>query len=388
MVVASFSKKRCLFILVCLFIPGLARAEGNMRIGRLELHPYLSVSEKYSDNVYATSSDNVSDYITTTIPGIRLQFPFRAHLIGLEYNTEIVNYANNSTENTSDQNLNGLMDFKLGSLVGLKLTEVYAKGHEPRGVSSTGFIERYETNVASASATYQLANISKIRIDYSKSAWKFDTSNFRDREEGLLSSYLYYRLLPKTSAFIEYDRNQIDYSRSGDLNNTDDSALMGLTWEITERSKGTLKGGYLWKKYDQSSNNNFETWTASIDLNHDFSDYDSLLFVGQRVVNERSLQFTRYFVTTGVNAEYTHRFVRRLASVVRGSYGEDTYSDAIAPDTTIRRDITTSAGIGMKYLTRNWLDTSIDYNRRNRDSNMDGFGYKENSYTISINMSL
>lgn len=382
-------KRSLLIFTAILLLPALARGEGNLHVGRLEVHPYLSLSEKYSSNIYASSTDEKSDYITTTIPGIKLQFPFRMHRLGLEYNAVISNYSENTAENTTDQNAKAFMDFKFGSLFGLKLSDAYLKGHDPRGTSSTGRIEKFETNTVAALASYQLADISMIQVDYSKSGWKFETSDFRDRNEDLVSTYLYYRFLPKTSAFLEYDYKIVDYSQStGNLDNKVNSVLFGLTWDMTERSKGTVRGGYSWKKYDQSGNEDFETWAASINITHEITDYDSLKLVGMRTVNEGTLQLTRYYVTTGAHAEYEHRFGHKLSSFVHSAYGEDKYSNAIAPDTTIRGDISLSGGLGAKYLIREWLEVAVDYNYRQRDSNIDLNDYKENSFMAGVNLSI
>jgi len=357
----------------------------------MEIHPFVSVAETYSDNIYSTPGEKKYDYITTTTPGISLQIPFRLHKLSLDYNAVIRNYGRYTDENTTDQNADALLDLKFGSFLGLKLNDAYSKGHEPRGSSSTGFIVRYETNAASASATYQMADRSKIRIDYSKTVWTFDQpSDFRDRGEDLVSGYLYYRFLPKTSAFIEYDFKRVDFRNpAGDIyDNKVQSGLLGLTWEMTETTKGVLKGGYLKKDFDSPLIDDYSTWTASLDLNFDFSQYTSLKLTGQRTVNETNLQQTTYFVTTGVYAEFTQQIYRRLAAVIRGSYGEDQFSNAVPPATDPRRDITATGGAGLKYTMRDWLEFDLDYNRSDRNSNDDGADYQSNLYTASAKLAL
>jgi len=281
------------------------------------------------------------------------------------------------------------MDFKFGRRLGLTLQDVYAKGHEPRSSSTTGLIEKYTANTASASISYKLADVSKVKMDYSKTAWKFKSSQFRDRGEDLISTYLYYRILPKTSAFVEYDHKQVDFDQSTiTLDNKVNSGLLGATWEITEKSKGTVKGGYTWKNFESSTLKDLRTWAASIDLNHEFSDYTSLKVLGQRAVNETTLQGARYIATTGMYCEFTHKFTYKTAGILRGSYGEDKFSDAIAPETKARNDLTTAAGAGLKYQMRDCLEFAIDYNYRERNSNINAYDYKENSYMFTINFAL
>lgn len=369
--------------------PVVAGAEGNIHVGQLKINPYVSVNEEYSDNVFYTSSEERNDAITTTTPGVKLQYPFRMHQADLEYYSVLTRYHRYTSENTTDDHTKGNVNLKFGSLVSLNLSDTNVTGHEPRSASSTGFIERYKTNTAAASAIYQLTDLSKIQVDYAKSLWRFQTSGFRNRDEELVSGYFYYRLLSKTSAFIEYDRKNVVFSQSTpDLDNTADSILAGITWEITARSKGTVKVGTIKKNFTSDAQGDFRGWVGYADVHHDFTDNTSIMLNGQRTVNETNLPGNRYFITTGAYAELTHRFLRRLSGVVRGSYGQDEYSDPVPPDTTVRIDRTLLEGFGLKYAMKDWLEFAVDYNRRERRSNLPVNDYNEHSYIATANIAL
>ena len=129
--------------------------------------------------------------------------------------------------------------------------------------------------------------MSKVQLDYTTTEWDFRSSSYRERNESLISGYLYYRILPKTSAFLEYDRRNIDYDTfSNFTDNKSDSALLGLKWGINERSQGVIKGGYAWKDFDSASKEDYDTWTLSVDLGHRFTDYTALSLVNKRIVKE------------------------------------------------------------------------------------------------------
>lgn len=376
-----------LFLVMLIPIPALA--EGNIHAGLLKINPFVSVSETFSDNIYYTSTDERSDSITATTPGVRLQYPFHVHNAELEYYSVLTRYRRYREEDTTDSIGKGAIDLKFGGLVRLRLSEDYSNGHEPRNASSTGFIEIYRNNVASASVTYQLADVSKVQVDYAKTIWRFKTSDFRNRDEDLVSGYFFYRFLSKTSAFIEYDRKNVAFSQTAlELDNKVDAWQVGLTWEISARSRGTVKGGTINKDFTSPTQKDFKGWTGYADVRHDFSEYTSVLLNGQRAVNESSIQDNRYLITTGAYGELTHRFVKRLAVVVKGSYGEDQYSDPIPPDTTVRVDRTLFEGLGLKYTVRDWLELSVDYGRRARRSNIPVNNYTEHSTILTANISL
>ena len=364
-----------------------AHAIGNIRMGQMEIHPYVALQEEFSNNIYTTATDQKRDSVTIITPGVRLQLPMRMHRFEAGYYAVDRRYDTYRGDNTTDHYANGLLDLKFGSFFGLTLSDVYAKSHEPRSWSATGFIEPFRTNAASASATYQLAGRSKVQVDYTATSWNFMSSDFRDRDEELLSGYIYYRFLPKTSSFMEYDRKMVDFTpATTTLDNAMDTISLGVTWDVTGRSKGTIKAGRTAKDFEDPAEKDFTVWTWSFNVNHNFSELTSINIVGLRNVNETNFSGTSYFITTGASADLTHKFASKMAFVVRGSYGRDLYSNAVPPSTTVREDTTSMAGAGLKYFMKDWLEFSADYRKRNRDSNIDANDYKETQYLLSMNL--
>lgn len=382
--------KRLMILFLLAFVPASVFAAGNIHFGALEVHPYLSVTETYDDNVYATSSNTTYDWITTTTPGIKLLMPFRTHKVEAEYRAVIRNYWDYTSENITDHHAAVLGDFKFGSLVGLKIGDKYDKGHEPRSSSGSGQIEEYYKNAANASLSYVFADRFKAEAGYTRTSWDFTQpeNNFRDRAEDLIATYLYYRFLPKTSAFIEFDYKNIGFEqKANNLDNKVYTPLLGVTWEISEMTKGIVKGGYLFKKYETGGEKNIDTWTASVELDQAFSDRASIKVVGLRDVNESNTRGTSYYTTTGAFAEYTHKLAYKLSAVARGSYGEDDYSNSVgtAPD---RHDKTVLYGVGLKYQMRDWLEFALNYNHLDRNSNIDARDLNDNTTSLTVNFAL
>ena len=367
---------------------GVSRERGALRLGPVDLHPSVSVKESYSDNIYATRDAKQHDFLMVLTPGIYLQLPVRNHTFSLAANTTLTRYAKFTTENTNDYFINGTGNLMFGSRVNLKLSDTYIRGHEPRGSSSSGDIEKFINNTAAVSMTYLLAEVSKVQLDVSETDWDYKTSTFRSRKEDLLSAYIYYRLMPKTSAFVQYNFKDVTFDQGSlDLDNRTHSGLLGITWEATGKSKGSIAAGYLSKRFDFASKGHLRTWTANADINHNFTEYTSLRLLGKREVNEASLLGTRYYVTTGLYGELTHRFLQRLAAVLKASYGEDKYSDIIPGDTMLRKDKTSTAGVGLRYYMRRWLDFSLEYNYRKKDSNISAYSFSENAFSLMMNAS-
>jgi len=375
------------FLLLC--IPFQAFAAGNIHLGLLEIHPYTILQETYDDNIFAVDTDTKYDWITKITPGIKLLLPTGMHQFALEYNAVIKRYADYDSENTTDHNASFNADLKLGSLIGLRLNDTYAHGHEPRASSTSGQIEKYDTNAALVSATYQLADKSKVQLDYTRTTWDFKTGDDRDRKEDLFAIYLYYRFLPRTSAFAEADYIKADYDlETSVLNNTVNSGFLGLKWEVSPYTKGTVKGGYSNKDFDTAGKGSISKVSGSIDIDHEFSEYSSIKVVGKRIISDSPNQAARAYITTGAYVEYKHKFIYNISGVMRGSYGTDDYSDPLPGETLTRSDRTILGGVGLKYQMKDWLEFALDYNYMDRDSNIDTHDFISNTYALTINLAL
>ena len=388
--------RAALSILLCAFFlfvgQGTAQGEGNIHISKLRIHPFVSVSQTSSDNIYSTSTvtaQPVSDSIITFTPGVKLQLPFGKHQAEAGYYAVINRYKDQPGEDTDNAYANGTIDLSAGNPVGLRLSDAYVKGHEPRGSSATGFIEKFKSNTAILTAAYQLANRSKIQADYGKSWWDYQTSTFRNRDETLSSGYFFYRFLPKTSAFVQVTANRVTYDDPVlDLDSTATSGLAGISWEITEMSKGMIKAGVQRKDFDAQPHRTFTGSVGAIDLHHQFSDFTAFTLMGQRAVNETSLVGSRYILTTGASAVFTHRFGRRVEAAVRGLYGIDEFSDPIIVGTEARKDGIGMGGAGIKFFFRDLLELGFDYAERRRHSNFSVNNYEERTYMVSVSMVL
>ena len=364
---------------------GVSAEPGFLRLGPVAIHPYLSLSEAHSDNVFFTTTGKESDFITSLAPGLYLELPLGADTLSFNANMIYTGYAKYSSQDTTDYSFSEKGNFELGTSLNLKLSDTYMHSHEGAGSSATGVTEEFNNNAAIASLTYLLADVSKVRLDYSLNSWTYEEESFRSRDEDLVSAYIYYQIMPKTSLFLEYAfKDERFYVKSNGLDNEVQSGFLGFAWEPSAKSKVIIKGGYLDKSFDQSSNGSINTWTGSVDANYYFSDSTSLKLLASRDVDESALLGTTYYIETGFTGELTQKFLERLLGVVRGSYWDDKYSNSLAGETEARKDKTALVGLGIRYFWLRWLESDLDYNHTNKISNISGANYTENREILSL----
>jgi hypothetical protein len=356
-----------------------------LRVGPVEAHPTLSVAESFTDNVYLSPDGRESDAITTVSPGLLLQMPVRQHLLSLGGKTSIARYASHSSENTTDWTLYGAGDFQLGRRLRFTMGGNYGYMHEGRSESSTSSIEKLWNSGLNASLAYTMANVSKVKLEYSRTWLDYRTSDYRSRDEDVVALYLYYRVLPRTAAYVEYEFKNVNFTDdSRALDNSVQSAYVGAVWELSERSRGNLKVGYLDKNFRHNSHEGIGDFATSLDVSHYFSDDNYLKCIGARTVDESSTEGSRYSVSTGFGAEFTHRFLDRLSATVSGGYREVHFSNAEEGESKRRVDQMIQAGLNVRYTFRRWLECSLAYNWWERDSNVATYDAIENTVTLRL----
>jgi len=348
----------------------------------VKINPFLSIEETFSDNVTYTSSENKQrDSITTITPGVRLRLPFLSHVAEAVLYGVRNTYKTNTDLNINDSYAALSFDFKLSDPFELRIAGISDHGHESLSSSMTGSQEVYRNNDFAAAAMYQFNEKFKARLDYALSTWRFDTEGFRDRDENGIIGAVFYHVIPKTWLFIEYGGRNIAYSdKTLDLDSTVSTLQAGLTWDISSRSKGTIKAGLAQKNFTSSTKTDGTVKVGSADVRHDFSSDTTVVLTAARSLNEPNIQGMDYFISTGGYADLTQRFLQKWAVMVRGAAVQDTYFT--------RTDRTTLGGLGLKYRTKDWLEFAVDYNWRSRHSDMPENDYTEHSAIIKVSASM
>ena len=147
-----------------------------------EVHPSLAVSEEFTDNVFETPTNRISDYITRVLPGIALSYRAPALTGDLNYVFDYRHYARNTRGDETTH-------------------ELSAKGHLT-AVENFMFLD--------VSDEYQRVSLDVTR-DVTKESLFLNQS---DRNVATVSPYLTFnpteRILVKTGyRFIDTDRKSV-----------------------------------------------------------------------------------------------------------------------------------------------------------------------------------
>jgi hypothetical protein len=246
-----------------------------VRMGGVSIYPGLSLVETSNDNLFRSDVNKKSSRITVLSPSVLLQANRGANAYSLSYRADIGRYAQSSADNYSDQNLTGLAELSFSTRSLLRITPLFAHGHDDRG--STYSTPTESPNVwnkrgLEASFTYgTVESIGRIVIDASGYAVRYQnnrsvTTAF-DKDLSSIGGAFYYRLSPKVFSLIQVSDMRINYlDPVTTLSGNERRILLGATWNATAQTSGSFKLGQLRKSFDSSAHKTFKgpSWEGNI----------------------------------------------------------------------------------------------------------------------------
>ncbi len=384
---------------------------GNIHVGPLKIHPGVSVTESYTNNIFKEEDHKRGAWITKVSPGIVLQLPIRRHFLQLDYHAEIIEAERFHKQYDTDSHfVNGILDLDFNRLTILAGDNWKSDSTAP--TSKSDIRQDYLQNRAFCDISYRLANRYKVTGFYRNTSRQFDNyrspfdpavdprwDNYMENDMGV---GLFYRFFPKTSVLFEYgfthrnvtDRGLPDTDRDSDSHRY----WLGLMWEPTAKIVGTIKGGYYQRNYDGGGNSkDWSGFAMEGDLKYKLTSQDTFTLKGSRTPLETSVteahlpgfapgRYGTYYISTGGTFAYNHRFTYKISGIADVSFFNDDYREKGSLGKK-RNDDRFAAGIGALYQIQDWLAFKLGYRYTNKDSNADDESYQENLFlgTLFLN---
>lgn len=376
--------KKCFAAVVTLLLIVLmAGSSYAMKAGSFEISPFVAVTERYSDNVFATKDNTKSDLSTVISSGVQLVFPRtkRRYHLELKYQTDIERFSRYSSENAVSHTASGKFDMTFPMGLELAVDDRFERSHDPRGETLSPELDFFNDNIFHASVAYSVTDRFKLRLDYSNDVLSYDNerNSFRNLTTNSFGLYAYYRFMPKISAFIEYEYVIAGFAESADLNSREQHFFGGVTWEVTGRTKGTVKAGYGTKDFDDASIEGYRGVIVDVTVSHNLTSRDLVNIAISRATQETNLLGDNFFVATALSAEYSHRLTGKITARAKLEYVRDRYSGSIPKTDDVWR-----GGLGVSYQFKRWLLTETGYSYTIRKSSVDEFDYRENAVFFRI----
>jgi len=402
-------------LLIIMGFGGSAMAVGNIKIGQIEVHPFITEKGMWDSNIDLNADNGTpgeerkSDYINTLTPGVTFQLKKPLLDVSVGGLVDIVRYKDYDKNDAENYTIN--LNAQYGSIgrTGLyfKVNEQFMDTQDPYSQSGVGD-PRYkegkatkrEANIAGVEVGYDQDRL-VLHVNYTSKYQKYDEDVDKDSNERdhIVGPTLYYKILPKTYALLEYKFTAIEYFDYTNISNYADCGKdsenhnvdIGMFWNQAAKLNGSVKVGYYWKKWDSIRNNagntleDLNTWTITTHMG--WSPFARTTLWMDLVKGEiDSVDAIYYSYDQFVaNFELIQKVGSKILVMAGLRYEIDDYnSKASALE---KKFNLYQANAGINYQIMKWLTAGISYTYKEMDASKSDFAddeYKDHQTMFKI----
>lgn len=369
----------------------------GVRLGGFFLLPDLSVQESYNSNIFATPSNEKSDFITSIEPTIDLRSNWNNHALNFHADSRVVRYWDHDDENFTDYTLSAdgkvdvLRDFRFLGGAG------YQVRHEPRfSPDNQGGVEPTEYNVTGGNLAMEKEfNRLQFRLDGKAERYRYENvrnaagvvldQSGRDRDQYETGLRAGYEIGPLRQVYLLGNYNTREYEKlTGGFNRDSDGYLLGIgaQYDLTGIVFLDAYAGYRQQKYSDSRLGDMSGWASGMKLTWNVTRLTTLTGTLDRDIEETTLANSPGYFSTRGEVRADHELLRNLILTASLGYQNDSFEGIT------RDDDYYLAGLGAKYLINRNFSLSGGYSYRTRESNIPGSDFDENVLMLRLSSHL
>lgn len=269
--------------LICLMAGGASLSQADDLFGRdVIFEPKLGVTLRHDDNL-SQAADGQTKYdslVTVIEPGFRVGAEGnKASIIG-EYNMKHEAFDYDSVDDYTGHHLDLTGEAKLNARNTLGANVGYHKQQDIRTSinradpqEKTGdrynwryFGGFYKAGAESSRFQLELSGEQEVRR-FENNLDTASDNRSKERDTDTFIGTLYARIAPKTKLLLEAKQRDFDYiAPSSPLDNTSNSVFLGLTWEATAKTTGSVRLGQENKEFDRAGATDYSepSWDISV----------------------------------------------------------------------------------------------------------------------------
>jgi hypothetical protein len=389
----------------------------RLRAGVVEVHPAVTLSSVYDDNVFKVSENGpfgvnpTADIYFTLNPraSARLPFGYRSYAAA-GYGWQAVKYSGllnddgegpdttrwdtfNTHEVFGEFNLRTTGGLGFGVRNDLQRKNLFVTAteltiREPGELVPIGLYH----NEFKPTVVYNLEERNmQFDVSYLLSTDRFAAERYQylDKDIHVPRGRISYRFFPKTAGYLEGEGYLVRYQAPGvnaDLVKSDADGWkgwLGVQGAITGRLSVLAAGGWGRLSYASGTASAANTWLARFELNEKFSERTRATLGASREFFDS--YSTNYFVANRAYGELWRSLSPALAVVAGGNIFHNAYSE---PFERTDRGFLASAKLEYTPHVLDWLKLSGGYNREHRQSDLDWFSYSTNQVFLEVGATL
>jgi hypothetical protein len=365
------------------------------KIGSFTLYPEITGGTFYDDNIYATRTDQKSDWVGTISPHLVLASNWARNELVASAQADVTGYNEYSRENTIDwhTNIEGRIDASRATQ--LLLGAQALKDHEDRaspdavnGLTPTYFHEYH----GYAGAIHHAGSVT-VRFGTTIKALTFDNVDSahgeidnhdrnRDRYEvgGLVRYDRHTAFRPYVQAYGNFYNYQYQYDNFGYQRDSEGAvAGLGALWRASRTLSGDVFVGADTRSYTDTRFGSYTTPRASVYLNwRPVPDTATILFF-QRTLEETTLPDSPGYNYNIFGGRVEHALTPKLTGIVRAALARAAFVQST------RTDDEGDFSAGFRYALTQTLGLGVDYRYTVRTSTESDLNFGRNQLYLRVN---
>jgi len=366
----------------------------------LSFVPTLSVDESYDDNVWDAPSDTTngtqSSWVTRITPAFILKAQDRQNVYQFGYKLTREEVHSSKDDSHTDHEVSALAHMEFNARNRLDLKATFQDLTQRRDA-----VNNFLNETGNESKSYNLggkygfgAKTSKGQVEVGLNrGWlrfdnNYDTGSLtRESERDVwdFDTTFYYRVAPKTRWLAEFQHHDFDYLDSNSILDGESQIYrVGITWDATAKTSGTLKIGQERKTFDDPGESTVTnpSWDASITWLP--RTYSTFTLTTKSLIEEGS-STENHIETESTSLAWNHRWGVKFSTELKYTYENQDYIGDINDS---REDKIQKVKVGLNYHFRRWADVGLHYEYYDDESNVDAAEYDRNVVGINLNLSL
>lgn len=379
------------------FLPG-----DGVKIGPVQVHPFLGVAEVYTDNVFRTKTRRESDFLTKIGPGFQASLPFGGkHSMLLDYRAAQFLYSKFSGNNALAQTGVGhlILDYPGGLKIDFEGDHV--EGFDARGSeldSQQQNITKWNSNTFKASAQMLGNNLGfSGRLRYTRVNYRNNgQSPRRDRGNTAATLNLLMPVTATTVALLGVNVSDQNFKTNDQLDSFAYGVFTGFRLAPSRQLTGRLNVGFTILNFDRGPVGSETTQGMDLEsreLSLGGKQQKALFVRGNlswrptsrfflsfrpfRSIQQAAVFNTSTFTRTGGGLRASQELSERVS--ISGSlfYSNDNFQGN-------RNDNRFRWRAFLSYRTVKWLGFRLAYIHSRRFSSQNRFDFRSNSISLSV----
>ncbi|MFS1424000.1 outer membrane beta-barrel protein [Shewanella sp. 10N.286.48.B5] len=366
--------------------------------------PALNAGIKYDDNIASSRTDEEDSWILTVAPAVKAQMLDGNNIYSFDAGIEYGDYFESNDDNYLDALLRARAEVELNQANRFNLMALYSYNHEARGTGILDF--GFDLGLQQEPATYNLyqgggyyeygakSTPARVRVNglyEAKEYTNFDDINYftdiakyRNKDNIKLGATVYYDTRATTSIFLDYQNIQTAYDvidPSGDRDSDTQNLKLGVEWEATSTTEGSIKVGYQKKTFDNQEREDFSgvAWDAKLTWKPlTYSQFDFSTGSGSKDPDT----FGDYVRETTYGVKWNHDWSDLFGTTLGYDRIQDDYTGFE------REDTTNVYRVSFNFEVLRWMTLKAGVDISDKTSIQERFDYNRNIYFITAEMTL